>query len=72
MKEINKQLLKEMNGIEIESLKYESVIGIEGNKVIREGKVLDYLNTEEKIKTLWNELMEQEGIDLELKEVLRE
>jgi hypothetical protein len=56
------EILKQMNGSEVSSLNYEGVVGIEKDKVIRDGEVIDTLDTEEKVKKLWDELLEGEGI----------
>jgi hypothetical protein len=55
-------LLKEMNGSEIYSLEYEGCVGIRQDKVIQDGEVVDTLDTDKKVKTLWSELLEEEGI----------
>ena len=65
MKTINKELLKQMNGCEVKSSKYEGVVGIEGNEVIQLGEVVDYLNTDEKVREIWREYCEDEGINEE-------
>jgi len=62
LSEISKEILRMMNGMEIWSQEYEGCVGVEGNKVIRDGKKVDTLNTNKKIDTLWNEYIENEGI----------
>lgn len=57
----NLELLDTMNGCEVESIKYEGCVYIRRDQVVREGKVIDTLNTNAKIKRLWNEFFEGEG-----------
>ena len=55
-----KLLIQEMDGREVRSVVYENVVGVRGNKVIDGGKVVDTLNTKEKVKSLWDEFIMQE------------
>jgi hypothetical protein len=50
-----KKVLKEMDGQEIRSLFYEDVIGIEGNKIWSNGKIIDVINTDSKVRRLIKE-----------------
>lgn len=59
----NKELLQEMEGIEITSHHYNDVVGINNNNVIARGVIIDTLNSNKKIITLWNEYMREEGMD---------
>ena len=56
----NKESLRLLNGCEVSSLKYESIVYVEGSKVFRYGKHIDTLNTNEKIKELWGEFIYDE------------
>lgn len=58
--EINKELLANINETEIRSLRYEDVVYVKNDKVIQYGKVIDTLNTNKKIKDLFNESYENE------------
>ncbi len=60
MGKLTKELLTEMDGREISSLHYETVIGVRGSEVIDAGKVIDVLDTPKKVKRLWDELIYQE------------
>ena len=60
MKASTKELIHEMRNYEISSIRYEDIVCVQGNKVIRFGEVIDTLDTEEKVKSLWEELMTQE------------
>lgn len=53
------EILKKMNGCEINSLFYEKTVGIKDDKVISEGKQIDVLNSNKKVIRLWKELIEQ-------------
>ena len=69
---INKQIRREMKGQEVLSLDYEGVVLVNENyKVISKGVIIDTLNTNEKINKLWWYYCEQEGINKELKELLK-
>jgi len=54
------EYLKLLNGSEVNSLKYEGTVGVEGKNVLQNGEVIDTLDTPEKIKALWDEYYEQE------------
>jgi len=57
-KKLNKtscEILKQLDGGEISSLKYEGVIGVRGNKIIQSGKVIDTINTNAKANKLIDE-----------------
>ena len=49
------ETLKILNGTEIRSLRYEGVVGVEGNKIISGGKVIDTINNNTKAKKLMDE-----------------
>lgn len=51
-----------LDGCEVQSLKYENCVGIKGNQVIDAGKVVDTLDSSKKVKEIWDEYCEQEGI----------
>ena len=70
MKASTKELIKDMNGYEISSLRYEDIVCVDGNKVIRFGEVIDTLDTEEKVKSLWEDLMTQEFGSREQREAM--
>ena len=59
IKESNQYTLKMLKGCEINSLNYEGIVYInERNNsfsVNQDGKIIDYLNTNNKIKNLWKE-----------------
>lgn len=57
----NLELLDTMNGSEVQSIKYEGCVAIKRDQVISEGKVIDILNSNSKIRRLWDEFFEQEG-----------
>ncbi len=59
----NLDLLDTMNGCEVISTNYETCVLIKKDHVISEGKVIDTLNTNDKIKALWDEYFEGEGGD---------
>lgn len=58
----NSECLEMLNGYEVWSLNYEGCVGISGDKVIREGEQIDTLNTDKKVRALWKELLEAEGL----------
>lgn len=62
MNEVSKLKLEHLNGIEVNSLNYEGVVGIKGNKVYRAGEIIDTLDNDKKVKKLWNELLDNEGL----------
>lgn len=60
----NRELLETMNGCEVMSVwNYETCVLVKGDQVISEGKAIDTLNTNAKIKALWDEYFEGEGGD---------
>lgn len=67
----NQERLNFLYACEIESIKYEGVVGISTDYsiiniviycVIQDGKIIDYLDTNDKISNLWSEYMESEGL----------
>ena len=58
-----KQYIEILDGQEVSSVRYEGVVGIRGDEVLRMGEgVIDRLTTKAKAKVLFDELCEQEGI----------
>ena len=57
----NLDLLDTMNGCEVISISYEGCVLIKKDRVIKDGKQVDTLNTNDKIKALWDEYFEGEG-----------
>ncbi len=56
----NQEILNHLNGIEINSIKYEGIVGIRKDYnnihyVIQYGKIIDWLTTNNKINNLWDE-----------------
>lgn len=51
-----------LNGCEVHSNRYAECVGIRGDEVIAGGMVIDHLNTDKKVKILWDEYVEQEGV----------
>jgi len=56
------EYLKILDGCEILSMNYEGCVGVQGDKVICEGVVVDTLDTIEKASALFGELCQNEGI----------
>jgi hypothetical protein len=50
-----------MNGYEVLSLKYEGCVAIKKDKVISRGEVIDTLNTNAKVNSIYRELLDNEG-----------
>jgi len=65
IKKSNQYTLKMLKGHEINSINYEGIVYInERNNsfsVHRDGEIIDYLNTNNKIENLWKEYMFTEG-----------
>ena len=57
----NREILDTMNGCEVISISYEGCVLIKKDQVIKDGKMVDTLNTNAKIKALWDEYFEGEG-----------
>ena len=66
----NQERLSFLYACEIESIEYEGVVGISKDYsiiniviycVIQDGKIIDYLDTNDKISNLWSEYMFSEG-----------
>ena len=55
------QFVHAMNGCEVNSLNYEGCVAIKKHEVIRDGEVIDTLDTDEKISELWREYCHEEG-----------
>lgn len=72
LSKINKELLKEMNGQEIRSLRYEDVVGVRGNKVISGGRVVKVLKTNKEVNDLWNEYFYDEFGTNDVNKLLKE
>lgn len=51
------QYLQSMDGTEIKSIHYAGVVGINGDKVIMNGKQVDTIDTIEKAEYLFNEMI---------------
>ncbi len=49
------EILKHLDGQEINSLRYEGVVGVKGNKLIQGGKVIATINTNKKASELMSE-----------------
>ena len=65
--------LKDLNGQEVAAYAiYESVVLIEGDKVIRNGEVIDTLDTYEKVKALTDQHYDDEGITQEVENLDKE
>ena len=62
MKDLNQEILKEMNGTEVWAMRYDACVGIKGNQVISEGQVVDILDTDEKVEYLFQQVCQEEGI----------
>lgn len=59
--EENKERLALMKGYEVNSIEYENCVYINSKfEVIDGGEVVDTLNTNKKIDTIWEEFAEQE------------
>jgi len=54
------ELMEELEGREILSMNYEGCVGVKEGKVIREGEVIDTLDTNKKISNLFGELFYNE------------
>lgn len=65
------EILKDLQGEEISSLRYEGVVGVEGNKIIQNGKVIDTINTNKKAKLLSHEKTYDEYGTTDIKSILR-
>lgn len=69
--ESNQYTLKMLKGYEINSLNYEGIVYIKERNnsfsVNQDGKIIDYLNTNNKIESLWKEYRLNE---LELNELI--
>ncbi len=61
MNQESKEILGMLNGCEVQSLNYEGCVSIKKNKVYRDGKVIDTLNTDEKVSEIWEEYKIGEG-----------
>jgi hypothetical protein len=62
----NQEILKMLNGYEIESLNYEGVVAVEQTMsgkygVWVDGRIVDHLDTNKKVSKLWKEYMFTEG-----------
>ena len=55
-----KELLEALDGQEVISTYYERVVGVRGRDVIDGGEVIDILDTDAKVKRLFDELFENE------------
>lgn len=58
---VTKERINLLNGCEVQSLTYEGCVAVKGNKVYRGGKVVDTLDTDEKVLELWSEYIRGEG-----------
>ncbi len=54
------EILKMLNGCEVNSLEFEGVVGINNGNVFRDGEKLEL--TDEDVQTLWEEYVEGEGL----------
>lgn len=58
----NKEKLDLLNATEVNSLKYEGVVSINGKEVWQRMRKIDELDTNEKVKELWDEMVFDEGL----------
>ena len=54
------ELIEMLNGCEIYSINYDGAVGVRGTDVVRDGEVIDSLDTADKIADLWAEYTEAE------------
>lgn len=54
------EILKMLNGCEVNSLEFEGVVGVRNGNVYRDGEKLEL--TDEDVETLWEEYVEGEGL----------
>ncbi len=54
------EILKMLNGCEVNSLEFEGVVGIVKGVAYRDGEKLEL--TDEDVQTLWQEYIEEEGL----------
>lgn len=57
---LRNEILKMLNGCEVNSLEFEGVVGINNGNVFRDGEKLELTNDE--VKTLWDEYVEGERL----------
>lgn len=57
---LRNEILKMLNGCEVNSLEFEGVVGINNGKVFRDGETLEL--TDEDVQTLWDEYIEGERL----------
>ena len=63
LSETSLELAKMLRGCEVNSITYEGCVYIKGTQIWRDGEVVDNLDTDEKVKTLWEEFIEEEGLN---------
>ena len=54
------EILKMLNGCEVNSLEFEGVVGIKNGVAYRDGEILKL--SDEDVNTLWQEYIEEEGL----------
>jgi hypothetical protein len=57
---LRNEILKMLNGCEVNSLEFEGVVGINNGNVFRDGEKLEL--TDDEVKTLWDEYVEGERL----------
>jgi hypothetical protein len=57
---LRNEILKMLNGCEVNSLEFEGVVGINNGNVFRDGEKLEL--TDDEVKTLWDEYIEGERL----------
>jgi hypothetical protein len=57
---LRNEILKMLNGCELNSLEFEGVVGINNGNVFRDGEKLEL--TDDEVKTLWDEYVEGERL----------
>jgi hypothetical protein len=60
--EENAECLKLLNGCEVWSQHYEGCVCVSKGRVILDGKIIDTLDTDEKIDLIWSEYCVQESV----------
>ncbi|MBP7735481.1 MAG: hypothetical protein KA369_05855 [Spirochaetes bacterium] len=66
----SKKLLKLINDKEINSRRYKAIVLIKGNQVILDGRVVDILNSNEKVNVLMKDYFFNEYGSEDLDEIL--
>lgn len=69
LSKIHREMVEDLQGQEIRSLRFAEVVGIKGNKIIGGGKVLKTIKTNKDVSDIWKEYIYDEYGTTDMKKI---